>query len=67
VSTVYYVDENPQAQTSKFNDSQFTGEYVTLEKDAAPVASLASQGGRKNYFFGLLTLSYRIKSKSKKK
>ena len=62
VSTVYYVDENPQAQNSDFTDTKFTGEYVTLDKEKAPIGSLASQGGRKNYFFGLMTLAYRIKS-----
>lgn len=62
VSTVYYVDENPRAQNSEFTDTQFSGEYVTLDKETAPISSLASQGGRRNYFFGMLTLAYRIKS-----
>lgn len=73
VSTVYYADGNPRAQSSPeawtiaaqssaYTDSDFSGEYVSLDKETAPVSSLASESGRKNYFFGLLTLAYRIKS-----
>ena len=62
VSTVYYKDQNPWAQTSEYTDTQFSGEYVTLDKENAPIATLANKKGKRDYFFGMLTLSYRIKT-----
>ena len=62
VSSVYYIDSNPYARTSEYDDTKFSGEYVSLGKEKAPISSLASNSGRKNYFFGMVTLAYRIKS-----
>lgn len=67
VSSVYYVGENPLAYNSPYTDTQFTGRYVTLSGDNAPVDELAGQSGRSSYFIGMLTLSYRLKSDKKKK
>lgn len=61
VSSVYYIDSNPYARTSEYDDTKFSGEYVSLGKEKAPISSLASNSGRKNYFFGMVTLAYRIK------
>lgn len=60
VSGVYYRDPSVQKLDS-YEDPQKVGE-ITFSKEKAPIADLASETGKRNYFFGLVTLSYRIKS-----
>jgi len=62
VSAVYYRDGKPAQDYTDFDDPNFAGGYVTFAKEEAPVGILASENGRRNYFFGMFTLAYRIKS-----
>lgn len=62
VSGVYYKDPTRQNLDPEFAaDPQMVGTMI-FSKEKAPIAELASESGKRNYFFGLITLSYRIKS-----
>lgn len=63
VSAVYYRDGKPESTYSEYPDTDFADGYVTFEKENAPIATLASESGRRNYFFGMIVLSYRLKTK----
>ncbi len=60
VSGVYSADdfENPDPFSP---DTQYFG-ITTFAKEEAPIADLSSDSGRRSYFFGFLTLAYRLKS-----
>lgn len=61
VSGVYYRDPELINSDPYTPDPQYIG-VVTFEKEQAPIQSLVNEKGKRNYFFGFLTLSYRIKS-----
>ena len=66
-SSVYYADGNPFPERyTDYPDKDFAGGYVFMGNETGSIPGLASQTGRKNYFVGMMTLSYRIKSSSKK-
>ena len=61
VSGVYAKDEdftNPDPFTP---DDKYFG-VITYAKEEAPIADLASDSGRRGFFFGFVTLAYRIKA-----
>jgi len=63
-SGVYYVDEtvsNPDYQPEEGDLDPQLISTITFEKENAPLDVLVDSRGRKNYFFGLLTVSYRLK------
>ncbi|MEX2597733.1 MAG: hypothetical protein WEC59_12475 [Salibacteraceae bacterium] len=61
VSGAYYRNPEDEVIDQFAEDPQYLGN-VTFSKDQAPVSQLVSESGKRNFFFGLLTLSYRFKS-----
>lgn len=61
VSGVYYVDEDAQVIDQQVPDRSYVGN-ITFAPERTPVSELASEKGKRNYLFVMLTLSYRIKS-----
>lgn len=60
-SGVYYTEEGASADApSTFENESYVG-VVTYGDSKEPISRLTSDNGRKNYFVGLLSLSYRIK------
>ena len=61
VSGVYFRD--PEfINSDPFSADPKTVGVITFTKEKAPIADLASDSGKRNYLFALITLSYRIKS-----
>jgi hypothetical protein len=60
ISGVYSVDENFLNPDTYNVDPRYFG-LVTFAKERAPLADLASDSGKRNYFFAMVTLSYRLK------
>lgn len=61
VSGVYYREEGVGLSDPFAPDPQYVGN-ITFAKEEAPISQLASESGKRNYLFVLLTLSYRFKS-----
>lgn len=61
VSGVYYSEEGVGLSDPFAPDPQYIGN-ITFAKEEAPISQLASESGKRNYLFVLLTLSYRFKS-----